>query len=317
MAEYLTNTTDLKKVADAIRNKGGTTEPLIYPDGFVSSINNIIMPTYTLVVKTSPSSSITVTKDTKTFSGTADASGECTFALPEAGIWTVTATLEGGTKSASVTIGTQTLSISFNTLAQIAEGEFVKLYENDTLVDFYVACHNYEHTLNGLGRTLLVRKTSIGDRVWSENSENNYDGCSIDVYLNSVWFNLLSDYVKNMMPSTSIYYMPSYNSEAPGTLERKVFLGSETEYCGTHRYGPALGTRLPTYQAISAGLPAKASFWTRCPSNENRWFAVLVGRSANDSVASSFTQNISYEFGIIPFLTLPATTPVFADSLIG
>ena len=53
-------------------------------------VGSIIMPTYTLVVKTSPSSVITVTKGTKTFSGTADASGECTFSLPEVGLWTVT-----------------------------------------------------------------------------------------------------------------------------------------------------------------------------------------------------------------------------------
>ena len=41
MAEYLTNNTDLKKVADAIRTKGGTADPLVYPDGFVESIGNI------------------------------------------------------------------------------------------------------------------------------------------------------------------------------------------------------------------------------------------------------------------------------------
>lgn len=41
MAEYLTNTTDLTKVAAAIREKGGTTAPLVYPDGFVSAINAI------------------------------------------------------------------------------------------------------------------------------------------------------------------------------------------------------------------------------------------------------------------------------------
>ena len=41
MAEYLTNTTDLTKVASAIREKGGTSNPLVYPDGFVTAINNI------------------------------------------------------------------------------------------------------------------------------------------------------------------------------------------------------------------------------------------------------------------------------------
>ena len=41
MAEYLTNTTDLTKVASAIREKGGTPDPLVYPDGFVAAIQAI------------------------------------------------------------------------------------------------------------------------------------------------------------------------------------------------------------------------------------------------------------------------------------
>ena len=41
MAEYFTNTTDLTKVADAIRVKGGTSAPLVYPDGFVTAIQSI------------------------------------------------------------------------------------------------------------------------------------------------------------------------------------------------------------------------------------------------------------------------------------
>ena len=38
MAEYLTNTADLTEVADAIRAKGGISDPLVYPDGFVTAI---------------------------------------------------------------------------------------------------------------------------------------------------------------------------------------------------------------------------------------------------------------------------------------
>ena len=41
MAEYLTNTTDLTKIASAIREKGGTSDSLVYPDGFVTAIENI------------------------------------------------------------------------------------------------------------------------------------------------------------------------------------------------------------------------------------------------------------------------------------
>lgn len=41
MSEYLTNTTDLTSVADAIRAKGGTSDLLVYPDGFVTAIQAI------------------------------------------------------------------------------------------------------------------------------------------------------------------------------------------------------------------------------------------------------------------------------------
>lgn len=41
--EYLTNSDDLTKVANAIRSKGSTTDPLVYPDGFVTAIS--VIPT--------------------------------------------------------------------------------------------------------------------------------------------------------------------------------------------------------------------------------------------------------------------------------
>ena len=39
--EYLTNATDLKAVADAIRTKAGSTAQLSFPDGFVTAVNGI------------------------------------------------------------------------------------------------------------------------------------------------------------------------------------------------------------------------------------------------------------------------------------
>jgi hypothetical protein len=39
--EYITTEVDLKKVANSIRAKGGTSAPLVYPDGFVNAVNAI------------------------------------------------------------------------------------------------------------------------------------------------------------------------------------------------------------------------------------------------------------------------------------
>nr|DAN93271.1 MAG TPA: hypothetical protein [Caudoviricetes sp.] len=48
MAEYLTNTADLTKVASAIREKSSISDPLVYPDGFVSAIQAIPQKTILL-----------------------------------------------------------------------------------------------------------------------------------------------------------------------------------------------------------------------------------------------------------------------------
>ena len=41
MAEYLVQAASLTTVADAIRSKGGTSDTLIFPDGFVAAISAI------------------------------------------------------------------------------------------------------------------------------------------------------------------------------------------------------------------------------------------------------------------------------------
>lgn len=77
MTEYLTNDTDLKKVADAIRTKGGTADPLVYPDGFTEAIGNIqtgggeVCTTYLKWCSPNPFSLAPVSKlgNTKSFTG--------------------------------------------------------------------------------------------------------------------------------------------------------------------------------------------------------------------------------------------------------
>lgn len=41
MAEYLVQDTSLTAIADAIREKGGTTAPLSFPDGMAEAVRNI------------------------------------------------------------------------------------------------------------------------------------------------------------------------------------------------------------------------------------------------------------------------------------
>lgn len=41
MANYIVDGTELTSVANAIRTKGGTNSPLVFPNGFISAVNNI------------------------------------------------------------------------------------------------------------------------------------------------------------------------------------------------------------------------------------------------------------------------------------
>ena len=97
MAEYLTNTTDLTKVASAIREKGGTSDLLVYPDGFVTAIQAIQTGTeLQIIVSVTSGATVTATKGSLSVSGTA-VSGTCTLVVPEAGTWSVKATRNGQT----------------------------------------------------------------------------------------------------------------------------------------------------------------------------------------------------------------------------
>ena len=102
MAEYLTNTTDLTKVASAIREKGGTSDPLVYPDGFVTAIQAIQTGTeLQIIVTVTSGATVTATKGSLSVSGTS-VNGTCTLTVPEEGEWTVSATLGGETSYSNI-----------------------------------------------------------------------------------------------------------------------------------------------------------------------------------------------------------------------
>ena len=106
MEEYLTNTVDLTAVANAIREKGGTSEQLACPDGFVAAIQAIQTGVpLQIAVTTNAGATVTATKGSKTVSGTADTSGNCTLTVDEAGTWTVTAATASTTKTSDVVVG--------------------------------------------------------------------------------------------------------------------------------------------------------------------------------------------------------------------
>lgn len=96
----------LTQVADAIRTKGNTSADLQFPSGFISAIQAIQTGTeLKIVVSVTSGATVTATKGSKVVSGTS-VNGTCTLTVPEAGTWSVKATLGGqtsGTKSVTFT----------------------------------------------------------------------------------------------------------------------------------------------------------------------------------------------------------------------
>ena len=167
MAEYLTNTTDLTLVANAIRDKGGTTALLTYPDEFVTAIQAIktgITPQ--LVVTVSAGATVTATNGSKTITGTSDSTGVCTLTVPETGTWSVSATLGGqtsDTKTVSIT-DTYMVSLTFfsaTITVTVDSGASVTLKKGGTTIDTKTSTGTVVFTVHETG-SYIVEATKNG-----------------------------------------------------------------------------------------------------------------------------------------------------------
>ena len=119
MAEYLTNTTDLTKVASAIREKGGTSDSLVYPNGFVTAIQDIQTGTELQIIVTVKSgATVTATKGSMSVSGTS-VNGTYTLTVPEAGTWSVKATLNGQTSDTKSVTFTDRYAVTFSFVSAV------------------------------------------------------------------------------------------------------------------------------------------------------------------------------------------------------
>ena len=120
--------------------------------------NIILPPSFApqLIVTTAPNTQVTATLGTQTVSGTSDTSGICTLDVTSYGTWTVSAS--GASLDVVVdTVKQYEVSVyPANLLKNKTPGNIVKINENNSPIEFYVAKHDYESELNGTGRTLSM-----------------------------------------------------------------------------------------------------------------------------------------------------------------
>ena len=196
------------------------------------------------------------------------------------------------------------------TLGNKSTGSIIKLKENGTLVDFYVAKHDYESSLNGAGRTLVVRKDVYDQRQWHSSNVNAYASSTIDSWLNSTYKNLLDADIRSLIGTTKIRYTPGNGNWNVSTLERSVFLLSLTELGESHTYANTEGSALPIASTLKIayqnGSPTYQ--WTRSPLTDDTDGAWRLGSSGDIGYSGCTGTG-----GSRPAFTLPSSLYVSDD----
>lgn len=189
-------------------------------------------------------------------------------------------------------------------LSDFEEGALVKLNENGSPVEFYVAKHDYEPGLNGAGRTLLVRKDVYDSRVWDAGNVNAYASSDIDAWFNGDYKNLLDPSIQTAIGTTKFRYTPGNGNTTVGTLERAVFALSATELGKSNSNANVEGSSLPiaTTLQIAYQNSSKVAQWTRSPNKGGPvtvWWISINGNISGGSCADTR--------GSRPIFTLPST----------
>lgn len=119
-------------------------------------------------------------------------------------------------------------------LGNLAEGTLIKILENGSPVEFYLAKHNYEPGLNGQGRELMVRKDSVSELIaWNSSDIPQYINGSADSWLNSTYKNRFSSYVQSLIGSTGFYCTNNAQDDpSVSSYSRSIFMPSVTELGG-------------------------------------------------------------------------------------
>lgn len=195
-------------------------------------------------------------------------------------------------------------------LSTYTEGSIIKINENGSPVEFYVAKHDYEAGLNRAGRTLVVRKDCYDKRAWNSTNVNAYAISDIDSWLNDDYKGLFGVGIQAQISATKFYYTPGNGNTTVGTLERAIFLLSITELGKSITYVNIEGTALPIASSLQIAHfnDFADTQWTRSPYTDN-----ISNVSYLDSSGNVFFSGLGITYGSRPCFTLPSTTKIDAN----
>ena len=198
-------------------------------------------------------------------------------------------------------------------LGDIAEGSIVKLNENGSPVEFYVAKHNYESALNGAGRTLLVRKYGYSSMNWHNSNVNAYATSDIDTWMNGDYKSLFDNITQNAIGLTKFYYTPGNGNTSITILSRSVFILSLTEFGKSYTNANVEGSALPIASSLLIA-PVNGYYqgqWTRTPYTAGTMHLMMLDQYG--SVYNSTCNNTAWSR---PCFTLPSGALFDEDTML-
>lgn len=230
-----------------------------------------------------------------------------------------------GIKKGRTLIGGTGYDIKFDVhVGELDEGSIIKINESGSPVEFYVAKHNYESGLNGVGRTLIVRKNCCDDLViYSEGQGNyytgdaNYKNSALRTWLNTTYYSKLDSFVQQIISTTKYPYINS-QFDSSGFDENRVFTLSLSEFGYTHTSGeyaaPVEGTALPIASILRAATykGGACEQWTR--TRALQYSEVYYLKTSGDYAHT--VPAYDRKKGARPVFTLPATAEVDSDFIL-
>lgn len=254
-------------------------------------IGTMTAPQLHIVVTTSAGATVTATKGSKTASGTADASGNCTLIVDEVGTWTVTAATASTTKTADVVVGTANVDLAMidpvfgnNSWAAIIKacqekqvpntwnvGDSCNMTINNKTYAIDIIGKNHDDYADGSGKAPLTFQmhTTYATQYKMNGAEDNSCGWKNCLVRTSNAFPAL----KKVMPAEVVAALKAVTkkttaggaSSAIDTTEDTLFLLSEIEVQGTRTFSyPGEGTQYAYYKT-AANRKKNRAWYLRSP----------------------------------------------------
>ena len=213
-------------------------------------------------------------------------------------------------------VGGTGYDIAFGTpLSDYAEGDIVYINENGVPIEFYVAKHNYESTLNGDGRVLMVRKSGHSLGMWNTTNVNEWGNSSLLSWLNGTYKSLLDTNLRSMISTTKYKYTPGNGKWIVRTRSDPVFLLSLQELGKSSDYANVEGSTLPISQVLINDFTdgGSAGQWVRTPDTESEKYAFFVSTPSSDFI---FPDRCTATRWVRPVFTLPSNAVVIDGAIL-